>query len=356
MISTMKAIQIIIAILMCSLLCSATHSQTPDLSQLVSYNGKVGKVTNQQDYNAFSAAHDIEMQKEIDFAQQLIRYGESCRYCSSCPPENQGCHANACQFKMFHFVTNRIENVEYDLIPLSYLMLTDVEQGEVIDTKEKFAQTLAVNPELKDMAIQVDFDKEILIYGHSGGDCHATFTHQLQYDHSQEILRWTINNTYGGCRAGGIGVFLLKTKKPKPSYLVDVKEVMITDRGDKVDSIVKNWNDEALVGEWKLVSFEGKPVDASNKDLSNTTWIFTTDRFKMVVRDKVFKGTYFTKQKETPKQMELTLEGEDKGAAAIYKFEDGKLIIKLNDSGDEGYATDFEPASRYDVYEFIKVQ
>lgn len=110
-------------------------------------------------------------------------------------------------------------------------------------------------------------------------------------------------------------------------------------------------NDKRLLGTWQLVEFEGKPYRHKLPD-SPDTWTFFSTAIEMHVDQQFFRGVFQTKVGGEVSQMQIALNDEPAGGQCIYKFEGEFIILKLCDSGNKGFASDFEPASNYDLYKF----
>lgn len=78
----------------------------------------------------------------------------------------------------------------------------------------------------------IDFSKEILMFRHVGGDCHAWYKHRIFLDPSRKKLVWIVYNYYGGCRAGGGQTFWFIVPRPPEGYEVEMTTYLMDRNGD----------------------------------------------------------------------------------------------------------------------------
>ena len=110
---------------------------------------------------------------------------------------------------------------------------------------------------------------------------------------------------------------------------------------------------DGVQGTWRVVAFEGRPV---SERMASTRWTFADGRFEWVSADGTFTGTYSVDASTSPMRLTLRLEGEPGSGKAIVRLDGDTLLVKVNDVGDKGHATTFEPESHFDVYELRRVR
>ena len=98
-----------------------------------------------------------------------------------------------------------------------------------------------------------------------------------------------------------------------------------------------------------MTKFEAKPAEGK---VAGTEWTFAEKELIWTRNgEERFRGTYQLDLSENPKRMVIKLEGEPGSGKAIFRVRGDVLVVKINDVGDKGFATSFEPESHYDVYE-----
>lgn len=75
--------------------------------------------------------------------------------------------------------------------------------------------------------LDVDHQKESLIYYHAGSDCHMRVAINVFRVDSEQKYKFILNNIYGGCRAGGWRSGFVVIDKIPPGYSLEMHEVRI---------------------------------------------------------------------------------------------------------------------------------
>jgi len=133
-------------------------------------------------------------------------------YIAGCDKVNK----ETCDRRQYWFLVEKGKYPEIEFTPfilpprfdLPYFAPSVVDNQQLLDS---IAPGILINQ-------KIDFEKYLILTRTSGGDCHASYQHEVSMDTLQKALKWKVYNIYGGCRGAGFKDFVIQVPKPPEDY------------------------------------------------------------------------------------------------------------------------------------------